>query len=85
MASDGHHTARPEVYTPDPACDPVNADTDSDGVVDVADNCASTGDPSQADLDGDFVGDPCDNCLTIFNPGQADGDGDGDGNACDPD
>ena len=34
------------------------ADTDSDGVVDVEDNCAEDGNADQADADGDFAGDP---------------------------
>src|SRR5690242_7187374 len=42
-------------------------DTDSDGVADASDNCASVANGSQADLDGDNVGDACD--------GDIDGDG----------
>ena len=35
-------------------------DSDSDGVVDAADNCPLTANADQADLDGDGIGDVCD-------------------------
>lgn len=73
-------------------------DADSDGVLDVSDNCVSVPNPDQADLDGDDAGDACDtdddndgvldntdNCQFTANPGQADSDLDGAGNACDDD
>ena len=66
------------------ACPAEAADSDSDGIVDLADNCAMEGNPVQRDADGDFVGDACDNCDVTFNPDQADGDGNGIGDACEP-
>jgi hypothetical protein len=40
--------------------DPLNADSDADGVQDGPDNCPATANPAQADYDGDGVGDACD-------------------------
>ena len=74
-------------------------DTDSDGVIDLVDNCPTVSNPDQADTDGDGIGDACDvptdtdgdgiedvldNCPLVPNPDQADSDGDGIGDACDP-
>jgi len=72
------------------------SDTDSDGVPDSSDNCASAPNADQADGDSDGVGDVCDGCLVegrpefscsrcvqIANSDQADGDGDGVPDACD--
>ena len=64
------------------SCPPSQADSDADGVGDLADTCPTTADPSQADTDRDGVGDACDNCLLTPNPDQADGNGDGRGDAC---
>ncbi|MCA9543683.1 MAG: thrombospondin type 3 repeat-containing protein, partial [Myxococcales bacterium] len=58
-------------------------DSDSDGVCDDEDNCATAANPDQSDADGDGVGDLCDNCPNEPNPNQADRDGDGNGDACD--
>ena len=77
IASDG--TPR----QPEPACATDGKDSDSDGLLDVEDNCSLAPNPSQADADVDFVGDDCDNCPVDFNPDQADTDGDGLGDACD--
>jgi len=57
-------------------------DSDSDGVLDGADDCDFVSDPAQADTDGDGVGDACDN-SPVCNPGQEDSDGDGIGDASD--
>ena len=46
---------------PDP-CDLWLADTDGDGVIDIADNCPWTPNHDQADSDGDGHGDACDAC-----------------------
>jgi hypothetical protein len=75
-----------------------NIDTDSDGILDSADNCPLVANPDQANNDGDASGDACDqdddndgvndgadNCPLVANPNQADADGDGIGDACDPD
>jgi uncharacterized delta-60 repeat protein len=40
--------------------DPINADTDGDGVLDGADNCPLAANASQADADADGLGDACD-------------------------
>ena len=69
---------------PVPACESLNQDSDGDGVLDLADNCALISNPGQSDVDGDSRGDLCDNCPAVSNPNQADSDGDGLGDACDP-
>ncbi len=77
----------------------TQADGDSDGKVDLVDNCDATYNPDQADADGDGLGDVCDayphdrdndgiddaidNCVDVANPDQADSDHDGIGDACD--
>lgn len=74
------------------------ADSDGDGVKDVADNCPLPPNADQLDTDGDGQGDVCDpdddndgsvdeadNCPITANPGQDDLDGDGIGDACDAD
>ena len=63
-------------------CANQNADTDDDGIPDLADNCPLDDNPQLQDTDGDFVGDACDNCGAIPNPDQADSDGDDVGDAC---
>jgi hypothetical protein len=73
------------VLRPIPApCLPVGADTDSDLVTDIDDNCPLDLNAPQADAELDGVGDACDNCPAVPNPTQADADGDGIGDACDP-
>jgi len=49
-------------------------DSDSDGVLDIDDNCDNISNPDQADEDSDGVGDVCDSC-----PNDPDNDDDGDG------
>lgn len=44
-----------------PACGET-ADTDTDGVVDIEDNCPLDHNPVQADADADYIGDACDPC-----------------------
>ena len=74
----------------------TSSDSDSDGVLDINDNCPNTPNPDQADTDGDGQGDACDddidgdgvlngddNCPLTPNPSQADSDGDGVGDTCD--
>ena len=57
-------------------------DTDSDGIINLEDNCPYVANPEQIDSDGDGVGDACDNCPTVYNPGREDTDGSGIGDAC---
>lgn len=73
----------------------VPADTDTDGMPDVHDNCVSIANPDQRDVDGNGQGDACDdfdrdgimamhdNCSNLPNTTQIDTDGDGMGDACD--
>ena len=64
-------------------CSPT-ADTDSDGVADVNDNCPTVANSDQSDRqDGDELGDACDNCPDNANSAQTDSDGDGQGDVCD--
>lgn len=79
--------------------DPLNADSDSDGVQDGNDNCPIDPTPDYTDTDDDGRGDICDtdddndtvldaapdNCPLIANLDQLDTDLDGTGNACDDD
>lgn len=65
--------------------DPFPLDYDNDGVPDNKDNCPYTPNKKQTDTDKDGVGDACDNCPNTSNPGQEDADGDGLGDVCDPD
>jgi hypothetical protein len=79
--------------TPNPLYAP--ADTDSDGVRDLLDNCVSIANPDQLDANGNGRGDVCDDydkdgivnssdtCPDFPNRNQADTDGDGIGDACD--
>ena len=43
----------------------TGSDTDSDGVPDAVDNCASVANPTQADRDADGLGDACDTCTDL--------------------
>lgn len=71
------------------------ADSDSDTIPDLQDNCVQVANTDQVDVDGNGRGDACDdfdrdgsinskdNCRDLPNGGQADTDGDGIGDACD--
>lgn len=64
---------------------PMPDDADGDGVIDMVDNCPSTGNGDQHDEDNDSVGDVCDNCPHIANANQANVmDNDTVGDVCDP-
>ena len=67
--------------TPDGG-DPM-ADSDGDGILDIADNCPTIANADQHDHDQDGRGDACDVCPHLPDTG-ADSDGDGVGDACDP-
>ncbi|MFN0246807.1 MAG: thrombospondin type 3 repeat-containing protein [Kofleriaceae bacterium] len=60
------------------------ADTDGDGVFDVADNCPTLANSDQRDYDTDQRGDPCDRCPHIADASDPDQDNDGVGDDCDP-
>jgi hypothetical protein len=78
----GHASSGTERPNDDP-CPLLNEDTDSDGILDIDDNCVRGANPSQTDTDFDTVGDACDNCPFDDNVTQEDFDSDGDGDACD--
>ncbi|HYC34661.1 MAG TPA: thrombospondin type 3 repeat-containing protein [Candidatus Paceibacterota bacterium] len=71
------------------------ADSDSDGIPDIRDNCVRTANKDQADTDGNGRGDVCDdydrdgiinsndNCVNEPNQNQRDTDNDGKGDTCD--
>jgi hypothetical protein len=73
----------------------IIADTDSDGVPDISDNCVSVGNTNQQDINNNGRGDACDdfdqdgvinskdNCPDNPNRDQRDTDSDGVGDVCD--
>ncbi len=50
--------------------EPVEVDSDEDGVPDSADNCDFTSNPDQTDTDGDGIGDACDDSTKPTNKDQ---------------
>lgn len=60
-------------------------DKDSDGVVDILDNCVYTPNPNQHNHDSDTWGDACDNCPHHTNQEQYNIDNDALGDVCDDD
>lgn len=85
--------ANPSWWVPD-----APLDTDSDGLVDIIDNCPAVANPDQTDFDGDSMGDVCDadidndsilntgdNCPLASNADQLNSDNDSLGDACDSD
>lgn len=77
---------------------PLDLDSDDDGVNDLPDTCRAIANPDQADADGDGRGDLCDadrdgdaipdaldNCPATANPTQIDQDADRLGDVCDGD
>lgn len=52
----------PDAHPAAVACAGINGDRDSDGALDLDDNCASAANPTQLDQDHDFRGDACDLC-----------------------
>ena len=71
--------------TPPVACSTSAADSDTDTIDDLDDNCTMTLNTDQMDGDFDFFGDLCDNCSALYNPDQEDLEGDGNGDPCDDD
>lgn len=67
-----------------PDTPPSPTDTDSDGIVDSADNCPAIANTNQRNHDGDAKGDACDGCPHLASATDPDGDGDGVGDDCDP-
>ena len=53
----------------------IPTDRDSDGVVNLEDNCPDEYNPDQEDLDSDLIGDVCDPCNNlVYIPGNVNGD-----------
>jgi hypothetical protein len=85
VCAEGRLGLQPDGTTEIPAngsCPVRFADADSDGLMDLEDDCPNLANPGQEDADGDSVGDPCDNCPSVPNPDQADANRDGTGDAC---
>lgn len=49
-----------------PTCHGDSADSDSDGIIDLCDNCPDDYNPNQEDEDNDGIGDTCDFCSNNF-------------------
>jgi len=79
----------PDYFDPSYGPDPMTTDTDSDGIMDYADNCPANSNPGQTDTDNDGLGNACDSdddndglsdsaeANAGTNPLIADTDGDG--------
>ena len=53
----------------------IPTDRDSDGIVNLEDNCPDEYNPDQEDLDSDLIGDACDPCNNlVYVPGNVNGD-----------
>ena len=53
----------------------IPTDRDSDGIVNLEDNCPDEYNPDQEDLDNDLLGDSCDPCNNlVYIPGNVNGD-----------
>tara|TARA_X000001036_G_C20589402_1_gene770121 strand:- start:77 stop:1024 length:948 start_codon:yes stop_codon:yes gene_type:complete len=53
----------------------IPTDRDSDGILNMQDNCPDDFNPEQEDLDGDFIGDVCDACNNlVYVSGNVNGD-----------
>ena len=53
----------------------IPTDRDSDGIVNLEDNCPDEYNPDQEDLDNDLIGDSCDPCNNlVYIPGNVNGD-----------
>ena len=53
----------------------IPTDRDSDGIVNLEDNCPDEYNPDQEDLDNDLIGDVCDPCNNlVYIPGNVNGD-----------
>ena len=70
VGDDSSGVPRPAV----PPCGGAAVDTDSDGILDLADNCPEGMNAPQDDGDGDFAGVACDNCPMLVNYDQAQSD-----------
>jgi hypothetical protein len=79
LGADPNNVDRPN----DTPCVPQGNDTESDGVLDINDNCPQDPNPLQQDDDQDGSGNSCDNCPAVANPDQSDFDADTVGDDCD--
>tara|TARA_B110000014_G_C20078104_1_gene562988 strand:- start:58 stop:999 length:942 start_codon:yes stop_codon:yes gene_type:complete len=53
----------------------IPRDRDSDGILNLQDNCPDNFNPDQEDLDNDLIGDMCDSCNNlVYVPGNVNGD-----------
>jgi subtilisin family serine protease len=72
------------VYTPGQDLNPLEVDTDGDGVNDNLD-VFPLDSAESVDTDSDGIGDNSDNCVLVANPSQTNTDADSEGDACDTD
>ncbi len=57
---DDDNDGSPDVEEEEEGTDPLDPDSDGDGILDGPDNCPLTNDPDQTDTDGDGLGNVCD-------------------------